>query len=86
MQNPLKFAKVPQTPEWKSAVSGPKFAILWGHLEEILLFNKFFFRLLLLALVVKIYPDKSVPWCPDGDFFASCIFSEAREAHFRHAS
>jgi len=41
----LKFAGVPQTPEPISAVSGPKFATLWGPgglVEEILLFNKFF--------------------------------------------
>jgi len=38
----LKFIGVPQTPEPISAVSGPKFAILWGHLEDILLFNNFF--------------------------------------------
>ena len=42
MQNPLKFEGVPQTPEPISAVSGPKFTILWGHVEEILLLNKFF--------------------------------------------
>ena len=49
MQNPLKFVGVPQTPEPISAVigpelavSGPKFTILCGHLEEILLLNKFF--------------------------------------------
>jgi len=41
-ENPLKFAGIPQTPEQISAVSGPKFTILWKHLEEILLFNKFF--------------------------------------------
>ena len=41
-RKPLKFIGVPQTPEPISAVSGPKFAILWGHLEDILLFNKFF--------------------------------------------
>ena len=40
--NPLKFAGVPQTNETISAASGPKFAILWGHVEEILLLNKFF--------------------------------------------
>jgi len=27
---------------------------LWGHVEEILLLNKFFFRLLIHALVAKI--------------------------------
>jgi len=33
----LKFGGVPQTNETISAASGPKFTILWGHLEEILL-------------------------------------------------
>jgi len=41
-QNPLKFGGVPQTPEWISAVSGPKFTILSGHVEDILVLNKFF--------------------------------------------
>jgi len=41
MQNPLKFAGVPQTNEMVSATSGPKFTILWGHVEEILLLNEF---------------------------------------------
>ena len=41
-QNPLKFVGVSQTPEPISAVSGPKFTILWGHVEDILLLNKFF--------------------------------------------
>jgi len=38
----LKFAEVPQTTEPISAVSGPKFAILCGHVQETLLFNHFF--------------------------------------------
>jgi len=33
---------VPQTNEMISAASGPKFTILWGHVEEILLLNNFF--------------------------------------------
>jgi len=37
-----------------SAASGPKFTILWGLLGEILLLNKFFFRLSIFALVAKI--------------------------------
>ena len=41
-QNPLKFAGVPQTPEPISVASGPTFAILWKHMEEILLFNNSF--------------------------------------------
>jgi len=42
MRNPLKLAGVPQTNETISAASGPKFTILWGHVEEILLLNNFF--------------------------------------------
>ena len=42
MQNPSKLAGVPQINEAISAASMPKFTILWGHLEEILLLNKFF--------------------------------------------
>jgi len=41
-QNPLKCAGVLETPEPVSAVSGPKFTILRGHMYEVLLFNKFF--------------------------------------------
>ena len=41
-QKPLKVAGVPQTPETISDVSGPKFTILWAHVEQILLLNKFF--------------------------------------------
>ena len=41
-QNQLKFVGVPQTPEAISAASGPKFAILSGHVEEVLLLNMFF--------------------------------------------
>ena len=53
-RKPLKAAGVLQTPETISAASGPKFTILWGHVEEILLLNKFFFRLSIHALVAKI--------------------------------
>jgi len=41
-RNPLKLPAVPQTNETISAARGPKFTILWGHMEEVLLFNKFF--------------------------------------------
>ena len=41
-QNPFKFVGVPQTPEPISAVDGPKFTILTGRVEEVLLLNKFF--------------------------------------------
>jgi len=42
MRNLLKFAGVPQTTRSISAASGPKFTILWGHVGEILVLNKFF--------------------------------------------
>jgi len=42
MRNPLKLAGVPQTTGPISAASGPKFTTLWGHVEKILLLNKFF--------------------------------------------
>ena len=51
--------------------------------------TSFFFRLSIRALVAKIYPNKVVRWCPDGDFwrlFASCVFSEPRAGSFRPAS
>ena len=41
-RNQLKFAGVPQTGQPISDVSRPKFTILWGHVEDILLLNKHF--------------------------------------------
>jgi len=41
-RNPLKFAGVPQTRQPISAASRPKFTILQGYVEEVVLFNQFF--------------------------------------------
>jgi len=41
-RNQLNVGGVPQTNETISASSGPKFTVLWGHLEDILMLNKFF--------------------------------------------
>ena len=41
-RNQLKFAGVPQTGQPISAASRPKFTILWGHVEDILLLSSFF--------------------------------------------
>ena len=49
-RNPLKFAGMPQTNEMISAASGPKFTILWGHVDYILPFNKFFFPIFDMCL------------------------------------
>jgi len=40
-RNPLKLVGVRQSRQQISGVSGLKFTILWGHVEEILLFNYF---------------------------------------------
>jgi len=53
-RNPLKFVGVPQTRQHISAASALKFTILREHADEILLLNKFFFRLLIHAFVAKI--------------------------------
>jgi len=85
----LKFAGMPQTSEPISAVSGPKFAIVWEHVGEILLLNSFFRWLSIHVLVAKTQPDKVVDGAQMANFrrfFATCIFSEPRATHFRHAS
>ena len=38
----MKLLGVPQTNEKISAASVPKFTILWGYVEKILLLNNFF--------------------------------------------
>ena len=86
-RKPLKFAGVPQTPESISAVSGPKFAILWGHVEDAMLFNKFF-RLSICAILAKIPTARQtcvmVPrWRFFWRFFASCIFQWATCSTFQ---
>ena len=53
LRNPLKLPGVPQTNKTMSAASGPKLTILWGHVEEVLLFSNFL-RLMISALVAKI--------------------------------
>ena len=81
MRNWLKFPGVPQTSEPISAVSGPKFTTLRGHVEKVLLLNKFFFR---LSIRAKIQPNKVVRWCPDGDLasFFRPVFPPSRVPHF----
>ena len=53
MRNQLKCGGVPQSNETISAASGSKFAILWD-MWDILLLNKFFFRLSIHASIAKI--------------------------------
>jgi len=63
-----------------STASAPKFAILWEHVEDILLLNKFF----PIVDTCLSCEDKVVWWCPDGDFFASFlrpVFPPSRVQH-----
>jgi len=83
-RNPLKFAGVPQTNETISASSGPKFTILWGHVEGILLLNHFFPNVD-MCLSCEDIARQSCAMVPRRRFFASCIFIEPRAAHFRPA-
>jgi len=72
----------------KDRTSGPKFTILRGHVEEILLLNKFFSDCRYVPELRRYSPTKlcdGAQMAIFGDFFASCICSEPRTAHFRHA-
>ena len=68
-RNPFKFPGVPQTCQQISAVSGLKFVILWGHLEEILLFNKFFL-IVDTCLSCEDIARQSCAMVPDCDFLS----------------
>ena len=69
---PLKLPGVPQTNETISAASGPKFTILCGHVEEILLLNKFFFPIVDTCLScedILVRQSHAMVPSPDGDFW-----------------
>jgi len=64
--------------------NGPKFTILWGHVEKILLFKKFF-PIVDTCLSCEDIAQQSCVMVRRWQIFASCIFSEPRAAHFRPA-
>ena len=78
------LCSTPQTNEMISAASGPKFTILFGHVEEILLLNKFF-PIVDTCLSSEDIARQISAMVPKWRFFASCISSEPRAAGFRHA-
>jgi len=80
-RNPLKFAGMLQTRQQISAISRPKFTILSGHVEEVLLFN-IFFPLSIHVLVAKIWPDKIVR-CADMATFCVLYFQRAACSTFQ---
>jgi len=87
-RNPLKFAGVPQTTGSISAVNGPNFTILCGHVEDILMLNNFF-RLSICALVAKRARQSCamvLRWLFLATF-ASCVFSvqQVSDLHLKFA-
>jgi len=87
-RNPLKFAGVHQTNETISAASGPKFTILWRHVEEILPLNNFF-PIIDMCLSCEDIARQSCGMVPRWRFLAtfigSYVCSEPRAALFRPA-
>jgi len=62
---------------------------LLGHVEDILLLNKFFSDCRYVPQLRRYSPTKlcdGAQMAIVGDFFASCVFSELRAAGFRPAS
>jgi len=80
MQNPLNFAGVPQTRQQISAVSGPQFSILSGHVEEVLLFNKFF-RTVDTCRTSEDIARQSCLMVPKMAIFLRPVFSASRVQH-----
>jgi len=76
-RNPLKLAGVPQSPEPTSAVSGPKFTILWGRLEDILVLNKFFSDCRCVPYLRKYSPTKL---CDCAQMAIFCVLYFQRDA------
>jgi len=77
-RNPLKFAGVPQTRQQISAVSRPKFTILWGHVEDLSLLNNFF-PIVDTCLSCEDIAQQSCAMVPRWQFlaiFGSCISTE----------
>ena len=72
-RNPLKFAGVPQTTGWISAISRPKFTILWGHVEDISLLNKFFFPIVDMCLSCEDIARQNCAMVPRWRFLATFL-------------
>ena len=83
--NPLKFAGVPQTNEMISAASRPKFAILWGHVEDILLLNKFF-PIVDMSLSCEDIAGQSCAMVPRWRFLATFLRPVFAASHVQHIS
>ena len=84
-RNPLKFSGVPQTTGSISAASGPKFTILWRHLEEILLLK--FFPIVDTCRSCEDIARQSCGMVPRWRFlstFLRPVFAASRVQHISH--
>ena len=72
-RQPLKFAGVPHTRQQISAVSRPKFTILWGHVEDISLLNKFFFPIVDTCLSCEDIAQQICAMVPRWRFLATFL-------------
>jgi len=85
-RNPLKFAGVPQTTGWISALSRPKFTILWGHVEDISLLNKFFFPTVDTCLSCEDIARQSCAMVPRWRFLATFLRPTFPASHVQQVS
>ena len=60
--------------------SSPYYEDMWRMFRCL---TSFFFRLSIHAVVAKIWPDKVVRWCPDGDHLRP-VFLASRVQHISH--
>ena len=74
---PLKYDRVPQTHQSISAVSGQKFTILSGHVEEVLLLNKFFSDYRYMPQLRRYGPTKL---CDGAEMTIFCVLYLQRAA------
>ena len=85
-RNPLKFAGVPKTPEPISAASRRKFTILYGHVGEILLLNKFFFPIIDTCFSCEDIARQNCGMVPRWRFFCIIFASCISASHVQHIS
>jgi len=76
-RKPLKLEGVPQTRQQISAISSLKFTILWGHVEEVSMFNKFFSDWRYMPQLRRYSPTKL---CDGAKMSIFCIL------YFQHAA
>ena len=88
MWNPLKFTGVPQTCQQISAASQPKFTILSEQVEveEVLLFNKFFFPIVDICLSCEDIVRQSCTMVPRWRIFGDFLGPAFPASHVQHIS